>query len=77
MTWRRRRRRRRSITIVEALRYNSSSDTFDGTRNITVTLSDGNNDNGSGNDAGGPSAKTDTLSASVTINEQNDPPAGS
>ncbi|MDZ7788651.1 MAG: hypothetical protein U5K73_11120 [Halofilum sp. (in: g-proteobacteria)] len=35
-------------TIVEALRYNSSSDTFNGTRNITITLSDGNNDNGSG-----------------------------
>ncbi|MDZ7788649.1 MAG: hypothetical protein U5K73_11110 [Halofilum sp. (in: g-proteobacteria)] len=52
-------------TIVEALRYNSSSDTFDGTRDITITLSDGNNDNGSGNDAGGPSALTDTLSAST------------
>ncbi|WP_324751965.1 Ig-like domain-containing protein [Roseovarius sp. Pro17] len=62
--------------IVEALRYNSNSDTFGGTRNITITLSDGNNDNGGGNDAGGPTALTDSLSASVTITEVNDPPAG-
>ena len=63
--------------IVEALRYNSSSDTFDGTRDISITLSDGNNDNGSGNNAGGPDALTDTLSASIAITEQNDPPDAS
>jgi len=64
-------------TILEALRYNSNSDTFNGTRDITVTLSDGNNDNGGGNNAGGPNPLSDTLAASVTITEQNDPPAGS
>jgi VCBS repeat-containing protein len=64
-------------TIVEALRYNSSSDTFGGARDMTVTLSDGNNDNGGGNNAGGPSALTDSLSASITINEQNDAPDAS
>ena len=51
-------------------------DTFSGTRNITITLSDGNNENGGGNDAGGPTALTDSLSASVTITEVNDPPSG-
>ncbi len=63
--------------LVEALRYSSSSDTFSGTRDITVTLSDGNNENGGGNDAGGPAPLTDSLSASVTITEQNDPPDAS
>ncbi len=63
--------------IVETLRYASRSDTFNGTRDITITLSDGNNDNGGGNDAGGPTARTDGLSASVTITEVNDPPAAS
>ncbi len=61
--------------ILEALRYQSTSDSFSGTRDITITLSDGNNDNG-GADAGGPTALTDTLVASITITEQNDPPAG-
>ncbi|WP_341224293.1 cadherin-like domain-containing protein, partial [Loktanella salsilacus] len=63
-------------TIVEALRYASNSDTASGQRDITVTLSDGNNDNGGGNDAGGPSALIDTLTASVTIIDANDPPLG-
>ena len=62
-------------TIIEALRYASTSDTFGGTRNITVTLSDGNNDNGGGNDAGGPAPLSDSLTASITITEVNDPPA--
>ncbi|MDQ2095164.1 cadherin-like domain-containing protein, partial [Rhodalgimonas zhirmunskyi] len=63
--------------IIEALRYNSSSDTFAGARDITVTLSDGNNDNSGGNTAGGPAALTDSLSASITIVEQNDAPDAS
>ncbi|WP_417842648.1 cadherin-like domain-containing protein [Thalassospira sp.] len=63
-------------SLMEALRYHTQSDVLSGDRTVTFTINDGNNEQTNGKTAGGPTSLQDTLSATVTITEVNDPPIG-
>ncbi|MFA5712174.1 VCBS domain-containing protein, partial [Mycolicibacterium sp.] len=69
--------------VLAAIQYTHTSDdptslllsgTPDTVRSYTITLSDGNNVDAQGDDAGGPAPLTATKSGTITINATNDPP---
>ena len=63
-------------SVLEAIRYSCSTDAPPASRSITITLSDGNNVDGGGDNAGGPTPLSVQLAATVNITETNDAPEG-
>ncbi|MAT50657.1 MAG: hypothetical protein CMK32_05685, partial [Porticoccaceae bacterium] len=64
--------------ILQDLRYQHTTDIPPtAPRDFTITVNDQKNIDGDGDNAGSGAAASVTLTGSITINEQNDPPLGS